>query len=100
MIAATFGTAAWQDKLHGQQFVLLHVLLQIYCSVGLFQGCQHDYSIEFIVDFLQYIFERNSQQFCMRNCQGHLPIHIVMQSVDTIVGSHAHVNELWTFLLE
>jgi hypothetical protein len=72
----------------------------MYCSVGPFQGCQHDYSIEFIIDFMEYIFEREPQQFCMQNQQGHLPIHIVMQNVDSIVGSHAHVNELWTFLFE
>jgi hypothetical protein len=72
----------------------------MYCSVGPFQGRQHDYSIEFIIDFMEYIFEREPQQFCMRNHQGHLPIHIVMQNVDSIVGSRAHVNELWTFLLE
>jgi hypothetical protein len=27
-------------------------------------------------------------------------IAIVMQNIDTSVGSRAHVNELWTFLLE
>jgi hypothetical protein len=100
MIAVTFGTAVWQDELHGWQFVLLHALLQMYCSVGLFQWCQHDYSIEFIIDFMEYIFEHEPQQFCMWNHQGHVPIHIVMQHVDTIVGSHVHVNEMWTFLLE
>mmetsp|Transcript_13036 Transcript_13036/g.23622 ORF Transcript_13036/g.23622 Transcript_13036/m.23622 type:complete len:85 (-) Transcript_13036:459-713(-) len=49
---------------------------------------------------MEYIFEREPQQFRIRNRQGHLPIHIAMQNVDTIVGSHAHVNKLWTFLLE
>jgi hypothetical protein len=99
MMAATFGTVR-QDELHGRQFVLLHALLQMYCSVGPFQGRQHAYSIEFIIDFMEYIFEREPRQFRMRNHQGHLPIHIVMQNVDIIVGSRAHVNELWTFLLE
>jgi hypothetical protein len=49
---------------------------------------------------MEYVFEREPQQFRMRNHQGHPPIHIVMQNVNTIVGSRAHLNELWTFLLE
>jgi hypothetical protein len=49
---------------------------------------------------MEYIFEHESQQFRMHNHQGNLPIHIVMQNGNTIVGSHAHVNELCTFLLE
>jgi hypothetical protein len=73
----------------------------MYCCVGPFQGRQHyDYSIEFIIEFMDYIFEREPQQFRRRNHQGHLPIRIVMQNFDTSVGSRAHVNELWTFLLE
>lgn len=95
--AAAYGTIKESELQSRGPFLLLHTFLELVCCVGPFQGWARDYSINFALDFIDWINDRQPIQFQRRDSDGNFPLHIAMQN--TSMGRD-YTSQLWTYLVE